>query len=255
MIETLLFAGAFLAGMLDAVVGGGGLIQIPLLFSAIPQAAPGTVFGTNKVAAVFGTAAAAGRYASRVEIPWRIALPAAGAACICAYAGAMAVALLPRVLVRPLVLVLLVAVAIYTYARKDLGAIDERRPARTRDRVVAMSVGGVLGFYDGFFGPGTGSFLIFLFVRLFGLDFLRASVTAKVVNVTTNGAALLFFAGHGFVLWSLGLGMAAFNIAGSLVGSHLALRRGAGFVRSAFLIVTSLLIAKFGYDTFFAGST
>ncbi|GAB4165553.1 MAG: TSUP family transporter [Rhodocyclaceae bacterium] len=255
MIEILLFAGAFAAGMLDAVVGGGGLIQIPLLFSALPQAPPGTVFGTNKVAAVFGTAAAAARYASRVPIPWRIALPAAGAAFVCAYAGALSVALLPRGVVRPLVLILLVAVAIYTFVRKDFGAAERPRVPGRADGALAACVGGILGFYDGFFGPGTGSFLIFLFVRLFGLDFLRASVAAKVVNVVTNVAALVFFASNGFVLWSVGLGMAGFNIAGSLVGSHLAIQRGARFVRRAFLVVTCLLITKFAWDTFLAGST
>ncbi len=249
MTESLIFAGAFLAGMLDAVVGGGGLIQIPVLFSALAEAAPATVFGTNKLAGVFGTSAAAARYARRIEIPWRITLPAAVAAFACSYGGALAVALMPRGIVRPLVLALLVAVAIYTFLRKDFGAIDQRRAPRRHDRAVAIAAGGVLGFYDGFFGPGTGSFLIFLFVRFFGLDFLRASVASKLVNVGTNAAALLFFAGNGFVLWSLGLGMAVFNVAGSLIGSQLALRRGAGFVRTAFLVVTAILIAKFAYDT------
>lgn len=249
MTESLIFAGAFLAGMLDAVVGGGGLIQIPVLFSALAEAAPATVFGTNKLAGVFGTSAAAARYARRIEIPWRITLPAAVAAFACSYGGALAVALMPRGIVRPLVLALLVAVAIYTFLRKDFGAIDQRRAPRRHDRAVAIAAGGVLGFYDGFFGPGTGSFLIFLFVRFFGLDFLRASVASKLVNVGTNAAALLFFAGNGFVLWPLGLGMAVFNVVGSLIGSQLALRRGAGFVRTVFLVVTAILIAKFAYDT------
>lgn len=249
MSESLIFAGAFLAGMLDAIVGGGGLIQIPVLFSALAEAAPATVFGTNKLAGVFGTSAAAASYARRIEIPWRITLPAAVAAFACSYGGAVAVASMPRGIVRPLVLALLVAVAVYTFLRKDFGATDRRRAPRRHDRAVAIAAGGILGFYDGFFGPGTGSFLIFLFVRYFGLDFLRASVASKLVNVGTNVAALLFFAGNGFVLWTLGLGMAVFNVAGSLVGSQLALRRGAGFVRTAFLVVTSILIAKFAYDT------
>jgi uncharacterized membrane protein YfcA len=108
----------------------------------------------------------------------------------------------------------------------------------------------VLGFYDGFFGPGAGSFMIFAFVHWFRLDFLHASSAAKVVNFSTNAAALAFFAPSGHVLWLTGLGMAMFNVAGAALGSRLALRHGSGFVRGVFIVVASLLIARLGYDTF-----
>lgn len=247
---VLLCTAAFAAGMVDAVVGGGGLIQIPALFGVMPQAQPATVFGTNKLASIFGTASAAMRYAQRIDIPWRAALPAAAAAFLFSYFGAMTVAWLPKDWLRPLVLVLLVIVTLYTYARKDLGAIDQRRQHGVRDMVLALIFGGLIGFYDGFFGPGTGSFLIFLFVRLFGLDFLRASVSAKIVNAATNLSALIFFGTHGHVLLATGLAMAAFNVAGAQVGSHMAIRRGAGFVRRAFLAVAGVFILKFAWDTF-----
>lgn len=250
-MDLLLLAGmAFVAGLVDAVVGGGGLIQIPALFTVLPQAMPATIFGTNKLAAIFGTASAAWRYARRIEVPWRAALPAAAAAFVCSYLGAMAVSLLPREVLRPLVLILLILVALYTFARKDFGSIDHGRHHGSADMLLAMLFGAVLGFYDGFFGPGTGSFLIFVFIRFFGLDFLRASSAAKIVNVATNAAALLYFGAHGQVLWTVAALMAAFNIAGAVFGTHLALRHGSGFVRKVFLAVATALIVKFAYDTF-----
>jgi uncharacterized membrane protein YfcA len=246
---ALLCIAAFAAGLIDAVVGGGGLIQIPALFNVLPQSQPATLFGTNKLASIFGTGSAALRYARRIDVPWRAALPAAVAAFVLSYFGAMTVALLPKEWLRPLVLALLVSVTAYTYLRKDLGAVDQRRHHGRRDMLLALFFGGVIGFYDGFFGPGTGSFLVFMFVRLFGLDFLRASVSAKIVNAATNLSALLFFGAHGHVLVAIGLAMALFNIAGAQVGSHLAIRHGAGFVRRAFLAVATGFILKFAWDT------
>lgn len=246
----LLCTAAFFAGLIDAVVGGGGLIQIPALFSVLPQAQPATIFGTNKLASIFGTASAAARYARRIDVPWRTALPAALAAFVLSYFGAMTVALLPKEWLRPLVLALLIIVTVYTYVRKDLGTVDQNRVHGRRDMLLALLLGGLIGFYDGFFGPGTGSFLIFMFVRLFGLDFLRASVSAKIVNAATNLAALIFFGAHAHVLLATGMAMAVFNIGGSLVGSHLAIRHGASFVRRAFLAIAGVFILKFAWDTF-----
>lgn len=251
MTELLLLCGgAFFAGLVDAVVGGGGLIQVPLLFSALPAASPATLFGTNKLSSVFGTAFAAWRFGRSIRVPWHMALPAAGAAFAASYGGALTVALLPKDLLRPLVLLLLVAVAIYTFVRKDFGACDAGRIHGRRDMLLAVVLGAVIGFYDGFFGPGAGSFLLFLFVRFFAWDFVRASAAAKIVNAATNLAALLYFVPSGNVVFRLGLAMAVFNMAGALVGSHLALRHGTRFVRRLFLIVVSMLIAKFAYDTF-----
>lgn len=245
-----LLVAAFSAGLIDAVAGGGGLIQVPALFSALPAEEPATIFGTNKGSSIFGTANAAWRYARRIEIPWRIVLPAAGAAFLFSFAGAAVVSLMPKDVVRPLILVLLIIVAAYTAVRPSFGAV--RRPECRRALAKSLLVGAILGFYDGFFGPGMGSFLIFSFVRWFGLDFLHASAAAKIVNGSTNLAALAYFVPAGHVLWTLALAMAVFNIAGAQVGSRLALRGGSRFVRNAFLLMTLLLIAKFGYDTFLA---
>jgi uncharacterized membrane protein YfcA len=253
MPDSLLFAlvlAAFIAGAIDAVVGGGGLIQIPALFAAYPGTSPATLFGTNKFASVFGTANATWRYARQVRMPWRTILPAAIAAFLFSYAGAAAVAWLPKEAVRPLILVLLIGAAAYTLARKDFGQVHRPAHGGHRELIYAVLLGGVIGFYDGFFGPGTGSFLIFLFVRFFGFDFLHASAGAKVVNVATNLAALAYFLPNGYIMLLLAVSMAVANVAGSMAGTWLALRHGSGFVRKVFLIVVGVLIVKFAWDTF-----
>jgi uncharacterized protein len=243
----LLAPAAFFAGMVDAVVGGGGLIQIPVLLSQFPQSPIPSLFGTNKVSSIAGTGSALWRYARAVPIPWAVVVPATAAALLGAWLGAAVVAWLPREAMRPLVLILMLAVAVYTFRRKDLGHTASRDlvPA---DRWRGVALGLTIGFYDGFFGPGTGSFLIFAFVRLFGMDFLRASASAKVINAATNISAIAFFASHGPLLWTVGLVMAACNLAGAQVGAILALRRGAGFVRQAFLLVVAVLIVKLAWD-------
>lgn len=246
----MLLAAALFAGFVDAVAGGGGLIQVPALLVALPAEAPATVFGTNKVASIFGTGNAALRYAKRIALPWSIALPAAAAAFAFSFVGAMAVAWLPRDFVRPLVLALLVLVLLYTMVRPAFGVVSGARLRPEEERPRALLTGAILGFYDGFFGPGAGSFMIFAFVHWFRLDFLHASSAAKVVNFATNAAALAYFIPSGHVLWMTGLAMAAFNIAGALLGARLALRHGSGFVRGVFIVVATMLIARLGYDTF-----
>ncbi|MCX7145933.1 MAG: TSUP family transporter, partial [Sulfuritalea sp.] len=182
----MLLAAALFAGFVDAVAGGGGLIQVPTLLMALPAESPATVFGTNKLASIFGTGNAALRYARRISLPWSIALPAAAAAFVFSFGGAMAVTWLPKDVVRPLVLGLLVLVLAYTVIKPGFGVVSGSRLTPLVERRWALWVGAGLGFYDGFFGPGAGSFMIFAFVRLFRLDFLHASSAAKVVNFATN---------------------------------------------------------------------
>lgn len=241
---------ALFAGFVDAVAGGGGLIQVPALLVALPGEAPATVFGTNKLSSIFGTGNAALRYARRIALPWGIALPAAGAAFLFSFMGAAAVAWMPKDVVRPLVLGMLVLVLIYTVARPDFGHVAGARLSAALELKLGLVAGAVLGFYDGFFGPGAGSFMIFAFVHFFRLDFLHASGAAKVVNFATNAAALAYFVPTGHVLWMTGLAMAVFNILGAVMGSRLALRHGSGFVRAVFIVVACILIARLGYDTF-----
>ncbi len=241
---------AMFAGFVDAVVGGGGLIQIPALLAAFPASAPANLFGTNKIASIVGTTSAAVQYSRRVEIPWRVVGPGAAAALLGSWYGAKAVVFLDPAVLRPLILVLLILVALYTFVRKDLGTVSTEPAHGRRSIALALGIGAVIGFYDGFFGPGTGSFLIFLFIRLLGMDFLRASVSAKVLNVSTNLAAIAYFASTVELMWKLGLVMALCNLCGALIGSRMALKRGSGFVRRMFLAVVTVLIARLAYDTF-----
>lgn len=243
-----LFAAAFFAGFIDAVVGGGGLIQIPALFSLMPGMSPATLLGTNKLAGIWGTGAAAISYSRRVELRWNAAIPAAVAAFVLAFVGAYLVSMINGSVVRKLLPFVLIAVALYTFKKKDLGQSNSPKYAGLIERTIAAVVGGVIGFYDGFFGPGTGSFLVFSFVRIFGLNFLSASAAAKIINVACNLAALCWFGFSGNVLWDVGIAMAVFNIAGSILGSRLAIAHGSEFVRKVFLIVVCLLIVKTGFD-------
>ena len=240
---------ALLAGFIDSVAGGGGMIQVPALFAALPAESPATIFGTNKVSSILGTSNAAWRYARRLLIPWRMTLITAAAAFLFSFLGAVAVSFLAREVVRPMVLVLMIVVVVYTLLKPDFGRLARPAVAAASGPWLAPLVGAVLGFYDGFFGPGAGSFMIFAFIGLFGMDFLAASAAAKIVNLATNAAALCFFVPNGNVLWSLGLSMAVFNVAGALIGTRLALRHGSGLVRWVFLLVSVALIGKFGYDT------
>jgi uncharacterized membrane protein YfcA len=246
---ALLCAGAFFAGLVDAMVGGGGLVQVPLLFNVFPGASPATLFGTNKAVSIVGTGFAARRYLASVEMDWAVLGRAALAAFIASYAGAAAVGLFHPQALRPVVIVLLLAVLLYTLKKKDFGvmrgAVDH--PPR---HGLALMLGAGIGFYDGFFGPGTGSFLIFLFARCYAWDFLRASAAAKVVNVSTNLAALSWFLPAGAIMLKVAAAMAVANLAGAWVGSHLAMKNGAAFVRRVFIAVVSVLIARLCWDTF-----
>jgi uncharacterized membrane protein YfcA len=239
------------AGFIDAIVGGGGLVLVPALFSVYPQMVPATLLGTNKGASVWGTAWATGQYARRVQLDWRALLPAAGVALLGGFFGAWTVTLVSASALRKALPLILLAVLIYTLVRKELGRHHAPRFRGRAETLVAAAIALVIGFYDGFFGPGTGSFFVFLFVRVLGYDFLHASATAKLMNVATNLAALALFISKGHMWWQLAAVMAVTNVAGSLLGTRLALARGVGFVRGFFVVVVGALILKTGWDAFF----
>ncbi|HEX2013350.1 MAG TPA: TSUP family transporter [Roseateles sp.] len=251
MLELVTVAlASLLAGFVDAVVGGGGLVLVPALFSVFPTAPPATLFGTNKGGAIWGTAWSLVQFARRVTLPWHALAPAAGAALAGSFLGAWTVTQVDPSGLRKALPLILLAVLVYTLARKDLGRTHAPRHQGTMEALLASGIGLVVGFYDGFFGPGTGSFFVFLFVRLLGFDFLHASASAKLLNTATNGAALLLFALKGHVWWQIAAVMAVTNVLGSLLGTRLALKHGAGFVRGMFVLVVSALILKTGWDAF-----
>ncbi len=238
---------SFLAGFVDAIVGGGGLIQLPMLLVIFPQIPIAPIFGTSKVSSFAGTSMAVVAY-RRVPLAKGVVLPGAIAAGLFSFWGARLVSAIDPALIRPVVLGLLVAVAIYTAFQPKLGE-GKREPWRGLPPAgTAIGIGAVLGFYDGFFGPGTGSFLIFAFVSLLGMEFLAASAAAKVLNWATNTLALVAFVSAGQVMWTIALPMALCNLLGAAVGARLAILRGDRFIRGMFLLVVVGLILRLGWD-------
>lgn len=251
IIISLIFF-AFCAGAIDAAVGGGGLIQIPALMGALPQYSAATIFGTNKLASICGTASAAYSYIRQVKLQWKLLAVIAVTAFISSFTGAACVSMVPQHVLRPFVLFMLIVIAIYTFSKKQFGQVHFQQ-ALNRKMLILAGVGGLLiGFYDGIFGPGTGSFFIFFFIRYLKVDFLHASALSKIGNFMTNFAALSFFIPSGNVLFALGLLMAVSNVIGSIVGVKMALKYGSGFIRILFLILVSVLICRLSYQMFVA---
>lgn len=241
---------SLLAGFVDSMVGGGGLILIPALLATFPTAHPATLFGTNKGASVWGTGMATLQYARRVRMPWHALVPAAVAGLLASLGGAWLVTVVSPEYLRKVLPAVLLLVLGYTLAKKELGRHHAPRFTGAMEVAVACCIAAVIGFYDGFFGPGTGSFFVFCMVRFMGYDFLHASAAAKLLNTATNVSALLLFIAKGHIWWHFALAMAVANVAGSLAGTHMALKHGTGFVRGMFIAVVSALILKTGWDAF-----
>lgn len=247
-LSTLLFMGlaAFAAGWVDAVVGGGGLIQLPALLLGFPGAAPAQLLATNKLASIFGTATSSLTYVRRVRPDLRTALPMAGVAFLGAIGGALIGLHIPKSAFNPIILVMLIVVGAYTVARPRMGHETALRFDGHRHTLVAMLTGFCIGVYDGALGPGTGSFLVFALVGLMGYAFLEASAKAKIANFATNLGALVVFIPGGHVMWKVGAVMAAMNLAGGYTGARTAVAKGSAFVRVVFIIVLVAFIIRIG---------
>lgn len=240
---------AFLAGFVDAIVGGGGLVQLPALLVLYPTAPIVALLGTNKLSSIAGTVTAVVTYARRIVLPWKILLPASAVAFLASLGGATAATIFPPTYLKPIILVLLLGVFIYTVVRPGLGtaATDALHPhAAPRAKFAA----GVIGGYDGFLGPGTGNFFIFTLVRWVGMPFLLATAAAKVLNTATNLAAIVLFGTTGHILYSIALPMACANLIGGYLGAHLAIAKGNRFIRVVFIVVVAVLMARIGHDVF-----
>ena len=241
---------SLLAGFLDSIVGGGGLVLVPALFATFPAAHPATLLGTNKGAAIWGTGMATWQYSRRVDLRWPVLMPAAALGFAGSLAGAWVVTVVSPDFLRKILPFILLAMLLYTLAKKQLGQVHAPRFSGRGEAMAASVIGLTLGFYDGFFGPGTGSLFVFLMVRWLGYDFLNASASAKVLNCATNLAALILFTIKGHVWWHFVVAMAIANVIGSLLGTHMALKHGAGFIRAVFILVVGALILKTAYDAF-----
>lgn len=243
----LIIVAGFAAGWIDAVVGGGGLIQLPVMLM-IPGISPVQALATNKMGSIFGTATSSITYYRRVKPDMRTALPMAGVALLGSVGGAVVAASLPGSVFKPIIVVALVAVLVFTALKPNIGELTALRHTGRTHYVVASCIGGVIGFYDGLIGPGTGSFLVIAMVSLMGYAFLEASAKAKIVNLATNAGALMFFLPHGSLLWGVGLILGAANMAGGYLGARTAVKQGSKFIRIVFLVVVGVLIIKLGID-------
>ena len=251
--EVLFFLllAAFSAGFVDAIAGGGGLIQLPSLLIALPDTPPAQLLGTNKLPSFLGTTSATISYLKRIRPDRHLVMAMAIPAFIGSVLGATVATLIPKDAFRPIILFALLGVFIYTWSKKDLGLHTKPSRAKRERTWIGASAGLTIGFYDGIFGPGTGSFLMLILVVFLGFAFLEASVTAKLVNLSTNLGAIIVFGITGKIIWTLGLAMAIGNILGSYIGARTAIKGGSELVRKVFLCVTALLIARLARDTFF----
>jgi uncharacterized membrane protein YfcA len=243
---------SLLAGFIDAVVGGGGLIQLPALLLQLPSTPLPTILGTNKIAALSGTSVAAAQYARRIRYNFPLLFVISLFAFISAHLGAKLASRIDPASFRPLILVILISIAIYTYFKKDLGNRSGQTVRMPKQYVYGSLMGILIGFYDGFIGPGTGSFFVLAFVVFLGFEFVQASAYAKFVNCMTNFSAVMVFVKQGNYVLSIAILMAVCNVIGNVLGSVLALKKGNAFVRLFFLLVVSAMIIRYSYMIFFS---
>lgn len=246
----ILCTAAFAAGFIDAIVGGGGLIQTPATLITLPQYPVATLLGTTKIPSFLGTSMAAMQFARIIQLRWKLLALMCSIAGVAAYAGSKTVSIVHNDFMKPVIFIMLLFVAVYTYSKKDFGTATAKDHPPKKEWLYAGLFAVVIGFYDGFIGPGAGSFLVLFFISGLGFDFLKASAHAKFVNLATNMGSILFFGGSGHILFQYAIPMAIFNFMGSLLGARLAILKGNKFIRIFFLMVITGTIIRFGYDIF-----
>ncbi len=239
---------SFVGGLIDAVVGGGGLIQIPALLIAFPQTPLPTIFGTNKISALAGTSISAVQYAKRIQVNYKLLLAISICAGLSSFIGAKIVSYINVNTLKPFILIVLIVIAIYTFLKKDLGAVQTKKLSFEKQLIYGSLIGIVVGFYDGFFGPGTGSFFVLGFVLIIGFEFVQASAYAKIINCMTNISALIVFIKQGNYLLEIAIIMSLCNMMGNFIGTRIALKKGNAFVRTIFLVIVTLMILRYSYD-------
>ncbi|MFT3981455.1 MAG: sulfite exporter TauE/SafE family protein [Ferruginibacter sp.] len=246
----ILCIAAFAAGFIDSIVGGGGLVQTPATLITLPQHPVATLLGTTKIPSFTGTAIACYQYAKKVTLQWKLLLIMGSIALLAAMAGSYTVSQVSNRFMKPVIFCILIAVAIYTYTKKDFGTAVRKDIHPRHELLYGALFAFILGFYDGFIGPGTGSFLVIFFIAILGYDFLRASAHAKFVNLATNMGSIIYFGGSGHILYKYAIPMAVCNVAGSFLGARLAIMKGNRFIRVFFLLIVTATIIRFGYDIF-----
>jgi uncharacterized membrane protein YfcA len=250
-IIILLCIASFFAGFVDAIVGGGGLIQTPIAMILLPNLAVSTIIGSLKIPAFSGTSFAARQYLKKVTVNWKLLSVMALLSFCAAFFGSHVLTLVSNDFMKPLLLIVLTLIAIYTFTKKDFGQSKIKNHTPKRQLLYAVGLSVCIGFYDGFIGPGTGSFLVLGFVAVLGFDFLHASANAKMVNLATNFGSICLFVLKGKIIWAIAIPMSLCNALGGWLGAKVAIRKGNGFIRVFFLIVVIGTLLRFGYDVFF----
>jgi hypothetical protein len=247
---ALLCIVAFCAGFVDAIVGGGGLIQTPAALVLLPSFPVASVIGSLKIPSFSGTSLAAIQYLKKVTMNWKLVTIICTIAFFSSFAGSQLLTIVSNSFMKPVLLVVLTAVAIYTFTKKDFGQHQEKDHSESKELLYAVLISLVLGFYDGFIGPGAGSFLILAFVSLLGFDFLHASANAKLVNLATNLGSITLFFLKGKIMWLVAIPMAASNALGGAIGAKMAIAKGNKFIRIFFLFIVIATLLRFMYDIF-----
>ena len=247
---TLILCAGFFAGFIDAIAGGGGLIQLPAMLISFPQKEVIEVVGTSKAGAIWGTSAAALNYRRNIKTDPKLLIAMVLPAFIGSGLGSLLATQISTMQLKAGIVVMLVAVFIYTLIHPDLGKIEIFKHSHLRRMQIAISAGFIIGFYDGLIGPGTGTLLMIVLVAGFGFAFVGASAIAKVVNVATNLASILVIGFNASIMWKVGIALGIVNLAGGFLGSHVAINKGSEFVRKFYLVVTFVLIVRVLFDLF-----
>ncbi|ASY18756.1 TauE superfamily protein [Candidatus Planktophila versatilis] len=247
---TLILCAGFFAGFIDAIAGGGGLIQLPAMLISFPQKEVIEVVGTSKAGAIWGTSAAALNYRRNIKTDPKLLIAMVLPAFIGSGLGSLLATQISTTQLKSGIVVMLVAVFIYTLIHPDLGKIEIFKHSHLRRMQIAISAGFIIGFYDGLIGPGTGTLLMIVLVAGFGFAFVGASAIAKVVNVATNLASILVIGFNASIMWKVGIALGIVNLAGGFLGSHVAINKGSEFVRKFYLVVTFVLIVRVLFDLF-----
>jgi len=249
-VLIVLCVAAFGAGFVDAIVGGGGLIQTPLGLVMLPNLPVAAVIGTLKIPSFSGTFFAAIQYLKTIKMDWKLLSVMMVVAVISAFLGSTVLTYVSNDFMKPVLLVVLSLLVIYTYVKKNFGQHVAKSHSVKQQLFYAVLISFFIGFYDGFIGPGTGSFLVLAFVVVLGFDFLQASANAKMVNLATNFGSICLFIIKGKIIWMIAIPMAICNAIGGFIGAKLAINKGNTFIRIFFLIVVIGTLVRFAYDVF-----
>jgi len=247
---ALLGLAMFSSGFVDAIAGGGGLIQTPAMLLTFPDRNPVSVVATSKTAAFFGTSTAAIQYRKSIKTDPKLLIAMVIPAFIGACFGALLASHISPDSYKSSIFVIMIVIFIYTLLKPELGKVHVDKHSPRKLMVIGSIAACLIGFYDGLIGPGTGTMLMIALVAIMGFAFVGASAIAKVVNATTNLASIIVVGLRIGFMWKLGLVLAVANLAGGYMGSHMAIKKGSSFIRIFYLIVTGLLILRLGYSLY-----